>query len=76
MKIDHLSQFSEVLAVGTAAGLVPVSSIHHKSTNQTFDFLTEGPSYQRLSDTLKKLQSGHIEDTFGWCEKLRYDEFQ
>jgi len=75
VNLDELSKFTEVLAVGTAAGLVSVSVIRHNSTDRTFEFHSDGPCYQRLRNTLKGMQSGEIEDAFGWCEPLRYDEF-
>ncbi|KAI8628157.1 putative branched-chain amino acid aminotransferase [Xylariaceae sp. FL1651] len=75
VKLDELSSFTEVLAVGTAAGLVPVTVIRHNSRDATLKFLADGPCYQKLRDTLKGIQCGSIEDTFGWCESLRYDEF-
>lgn len=75
MRLDELSEFSEVLAVGTAAGLVPIKCIHQKSTNSAIDFVVDGPSYRKLSDELRSVQIGQSEDTFGWCEGLRYGEF-
>jgi len=75
VKLGGLSGFTGVLAVGAAAGLVSVSVVRHSSAGRTFGFRSDGPCYQRLRATLKAMQSGEIEDTFGWCEPLRYDEF-
>lgn len=75
VKLDELPTFTEVLATGTAAGLVPISAIRHNLADRTLEFLSDGPFYQKLRDTLKGIQSGKIQDTFGWCEFLRYDEF-
>nr|Q9Y885.1 RecName: Full=Aminotransferase TOXF; AltName: Full=TOX2 HC-toxin biosynthesis cluster protein TOXF [Bipolaris zeicola]AAD45321.1 putative branched-chain amino acid aminotransferase [Bipolaris zeicola] len=73
--IDELASLSEVMAVGTAAGLVPVSCIRHNSTNRTFEFPSAGPMYRQLKETLDNIQRGRSSDSFGWCEKLRYAEF-
>ncbi|POR32441.1 HC-toxin branched-chain amino acid aminotransferase, partial [Tolypocladium paradoxum] len=70
VKIDDLSTFTEVLAAGTAAGLVPVCCIRHESADWTFEFLPGGSGYQKLWDTLKGIQRGEVEDSFGWCERL------
>ncbi|KID92409.1 branched-chain-amino-acid aminotransferase, partial [Metarhizium majus ARSEF 297] len=75
IKLDELPTFSEVLAVGTAAGLVSVSSIHHRSHSKTYEFTAGGPCHQQLSALLKAIQRGEIKDTFGWCDSLRYGDF-
>lgn len=75
VRLSELSTFSEVLAAGTAAGLVPCSVVYHKSTDTKLEFLVGGPRHRKLMDTLKGVQRGEIGDTFGWCETLRYDEF-
>nr|AGQ43605.1 HC-toxin branched-chain amino acid aminotransferase [Alternaria jesenskae] len=73
--IDELAFLSEVIAVGTAAGLVPVSCVHHNSTKRTFEFPSAGPMYKQLKEMLDDIQRGRSSDLFGWCEKLRYTEF-
>ncbi|KAL0935887.1 branched-chain-amino-acid aminotransferase [Colletotrichum truncatum] len=70
VRFDELPTFTEVFAAGTAAGLVSVSQIHRKSTNQTFDFQPEGPSFIRLWTDLQGTQNGSAPDSFGWCQKL------
>ncbi|KAI2484790.1 branched-chain-amino-acid aminotransferase TOXF [Pyrenophora tritici-repentis] len=75
VRLDELASFSEVLAVGTAAGLVSVSAIRHQSTDRDFSFVENGPCYQKLSSTLKDIQHGRVADTFGWCAPLRFEEF-
>ncbi|GJC89904.1 putative branched-chain-amino-acid aminotransferase TOXF [Colletotrichum liriopes] len=70
VRFNELATFSEVLAAGTAAGLVPVSYIRRESTNQTFDFLPDGPHYQKLWTKLQGIQNGTLEDEFKWCTKL------
>ncbi|CAI6312094.1 unnamed protein product [Periconia digitata] len=75
VSLDELTNFSEVLAVGTAAGLVSVSLIRHESTDRDFKFVENGPGYQKLSKMLKDIKHGRVLDTFGWCAPLRYEEF-
>ncbi|WYZ36340.1 hypothetical protein EsH8_XII_000090 [Colletotrichum jinshuiense] len=70
VRFNELATFSEVLAAGTAAGLVPVSCIRRESTNQTYDFLPDGPHYQKLWTKLQGIQNGTLEDEFKWCTKL------
>ncbi|KAK2006394.1 putative branched-chain amino acid aminotransferase [Colletotrichum eremochloae] len=70
VRLAELPTFTEVLAAGTASGLAPVSSIHRKSTKETFEFLPGGPSYQTLWGKLKSIQNGTAVDDFSWCHKL------
>ncbi len=74
IKYEELPGFNEVLAAGTAAALVPIKSITRKSTNDLFSFNNgpdePGPCCTKLLTTLKGIQQGKIEDSFGWCEKV------
>jgi branched-chain amino acid aminotransferase len=70
VKVAELETFGEVIAAGTAAGLVPVRCIYVKSTGQKFEFDANGPRYQELWDALRGIQKGTVEDKFGWCCKL------
>lgn len=72
-RIDYteLSEFSEVMAAGTAASLVPIKSITLKSKNEKFEYpvnenLDPGPVCAQLLSTLKGMQQGKVEDKFGW----------
>ncbi|KAF2015722.1 branched-chain amino acid aminotransferase II [Aaosphaeria arxii CBS 175.79] len=66
----ELSSFSEVLAAGTAAALVPIRSITYTSKNEKFAYKEAaeepGPACVKLLSTLKGLQQGKIQDSFGW----------
>ncbi|KAH7173138.1 aminotransferase [Fusarium flagelliforme] len=73
VKLDELSTFCEVFAVGTAATIRPCSLIYHKSTNRKFTFVANGSYYTRLWNALNKIQTGESEDTFQWCQELRYE---
>jgi branched-chain amino acid aminotransferase len=63
------------MAAGTAAALVPIKSITRKSDNKTTSYIAEdseepGPVVVKLLATLKGIQAGKIEDTFGWNSKV------
>lgn len=67
----ELKDFSEVMAAGTAASLVPVKSITMQSRGDRFDYpvnaaLDPGPVCTKLLTTLKGIQAGKVEDRFGW----------
>ncbi|KAF8846549.1 branched-chain-amino-acid aminotransferase [Acephala macrosclerotiorum] len=75
IKYEELPTFSEVLAAGTAAALVPIKSITRRSRNETFSYIAEndeepGPICMKLLTTLKGIQMGKIKDTFGWNLKV------
>ena len=69
---SELSTFTEVLAAGTAAALVPIKSITMKSRGDKFIYQGEGdepgPACVKLLSTLKGIQQGKLEDSFGWLE--------
>jgi branched-chain amino acid aminotransferase len=70
---DELSSFTEVFAAGTAAALVPIKSITMKSRNETFTYLHSdepGPMCLELLNNLKGIQTGRLEDKFGWNVKV------
>ncbi|MCJ1431660.1 hypothetical protein MMC27_001015 [Xylographa pallens] len=72
---ESLPLFSEVLAAGTAAALVPIRSITCRSHNQTFTYpatgTTGGACFQQLYDRLKGVQAGRLPDTYGWCDTVQ-----
>ncbi|EKD17293.1 uncharacterized protein L3040_008936 [Drepanopeziza brunnea f. sp. 'multigermtubi'] len=75
IKYEELPEFSEVLAAGTAAALVPIKSITRNSRNETFSYIAAdsqepGPICIKLLTTLKGIQTGKIKDTFGWNSKV------
>lgn len=71
---DELAQFDEVIAAGTAAGLVPVRSISIQSRGDKFEYRCGNASQGgevcvKLLQTLRGIQFGTIEDAYGWnCE--------
>jgi len=75
IKYEELPSFSEVMAAGTAAALVPIRSITRNSRSETSSYIAEdseepGPVYEKLLKTLKGIQAGTIKDTFGWNVKV------
>ena len=75
IKYEELPSFSEVMAAGTAAALVPIKSITRKSDNKTTQYIEAdseepGPLCIKLLTTLKGIQQGKIKDTFGWNSKV------
>lgn len=76
IKYEEIQSFSEVLAAGTAAALVPIRSITRTSLSQTSTFIPEdseepGPVCLKLLSTLQGIQRGKLEDTFGWTLKVK-----
>jgi branched-chain amino acid aminotransferase len=64
-----------VFAAGTAAALVPIKSITRTSRDITTQYIKEdseepGPVCVKILSTLKGIQQGKIEDTFGWNTKV------
>lgn len=72
---DELPSFSEIVAAGTAAGLLPIKSIMTKSRDDKFLYREgsdeAGPAAVKLLTTLKGIQQGKIKDTFGWLEYVK-----
>lgn len=68
---EELGSFSEVMAAGTAASLVPIKSITMKSKDQKIGYGDgsdePGDVCLKLLTTLKDIQMGKIKDQFGWC---------
>jgi branched-chain amino acid aminotransferase len=69
---SEIREFSEVMAAGTAAALVPIKSITMRSKSDKFEFDSGGADESggevctKLLQTLKGIQSGKVEDRFGW----------
>ncbi|KAI4137999.1 MAG: hypothetical protein LQ341_004864, partial [Variospora aurantia] len=72
IEYEELASFTEVMAAGTAAALVPIKSITMRSRDDKILYQDggeePGPACVRLLTTLKGIQQGKIEDTFGWLE--------
>ncbi|TVY59493.1 Aminotransferase apf4 [Lachnellula suecica] len=75
IKYEELPSFTEVLAAGTAAALVPIKSITRSSRSETTSYINAdsdepGPICVELLRVLKGIQQGKVEDTFGWNSKV------
>ncbi|KAK5108258.1 hypothetical protein LTR62_008642 [Meristemomyces frigidus] len=71
----EIGTFTEVIAAGTAAALVPIKSITMRSKDEVFKYNgggdEPGPVVVKLLAQLKGIQSGKVKDEFGWCDKVR-----
>ena len=72
---EELPTFSEIMAAGTAAALVPIKTITMKSKDDKFTYQggsdEPGPACVKLLTTLKGIQQGKITDSFGWLEQVQ-----
>jgi len=83
IQYQELSKFTEVIAAGTAAALVPIKSITMLSKNDEFKYQNggdqPGPVIVKLLKELQGIQRGLIQDPFGWNETVRQysdDEYE
>lgn len=68
---EELGKFDEVIAAGTAVGLASVASITMQSRGDKFEYRCGaqkegGEVFAKLLQTLRGIQFGTSEDTFGW----------
>ncbi|KAL8928183.1 MAG: hypothetical protein Q9208_001893 [Pyrenodesmia sp. 3 TL-2023] len=72
IEYEELSSFTEVMAAGTAAALVPIKSITMRSRNDKFSYQDggdePGPACVKLLTKLKGIQQGKIKESFGWLD--------
>lgn len=71
----ELPELKEVFAAGTAAALLPIRSITRKSTGDKFEYDTGangegGEIISQLLTVFKGMQSGSVEDKYGWSTKI------
>lgn len=75
IKYEELPSFTEIMAAGTAAALVPIKSITMRSRNDKFLYQggsdEPGPACVKLLTTLKGIQQGKIKDQFGWLDYVK-----
>lgn len=72
----ELKDFTEVMAAGTAASLVPVKSITMRSRGDRFEYCGKdddepGPICLKLLKTLREFQQGKIKDQFHWNMEVK-----
>ncbi|WEW56703.1 branched-chain amino acid aminotransferase [Emydomyces testavorans] len=65
---SELQYFTEILAAGTAAMVVPIHSITRESTGDRFEISTDGPGEccKKLSQALMAAQKGITRDDLQW----------
>jgi len=61
----------EVFGTGTAAVISPVAMMQHNGEDLVIGNGGVGPVAQRLYDTLTGIQTGRLEDKFGWTVKIQ-----
>lgn len=74
VSISEIGNFREVLAVGTAVGIISVSSITRRSTDECVTYDEAGKAgdlcLQLLRD-FQRIQQGVKQDDFGWLERVQ-----
>ena len=72
IRYEELPEFSEIMAAGTAAALVPIKSLTMRSKGDKFLYQggsdEPGPACVKLLTVLKGIQQAKIKDTFGWLD--------
>jgi len=69
VEFDELGSFEEVGACGTAAVITPINKIMDGESGKTYYYGEEvGPASQKLYDKLLGIQTGDLEDRYGWTE--------
>jgi branched-chain amino acid aminotransferase len=69
----EISEFHEVLAVGTAASVVPIKSILRESTGESFSYTNDtqpGPVAQKLTQYLNDVMRHNVPDNFDWLHEV------
>ena len=60
----------EVFGTGTAAVISPVGKLRYKDDVMDINGGDIGPLSQKLYDTITGIQTGKLEDIFGWRHKV------
>ena len=61
---------NEIFGMGTAAVIAPIGSIHYQDKEYIINDFKVGPLSQQLFDEITGIQSGLIEDHFGWTDRV------
>ena len=70
VRFDEIDQFVECGMCGTAAVIYPVGQIDNGDKSVVYGMEHVGPVMKKLRETLTGIQSGAIEDQFGWVHKI------
>ena len=74
IQYSDLASFTEVMAAGTAAALVPLKSLTMKSKGDKFTYDAPGPAHTQILETFKAIQQGKVKDSFGWLDYVEDPE--
>ena len=70
VRFDEIDQFVECGMCGTAAVISPVGEVDSDDKKIVYGMEHVGPVMKKLRETLTGIQSGEIEDKFGWVHKI------
>ena len=70
VRFDEIDQFVECGMCGTAAVISPVGEVDSDDKQVVYGMGHVGPVMKKLRETLTGIQSGEIEDKFGWVHKI------
>lgn len=70
VRFDEIDQFVECGMCGTAAVISPVGQIDNGDQSVVYGMEHVGPVMKKLRETLTGIQSGALEDQFGWVHKI------
>lgn len=71
MEAGKNGTLQEVFGTGTAAVISPVKEIHHREQSVSVHETGRGPLGQKLYDTITGIQSGRLDDPFGWVYPVK-----
>lgn len=76
VRFDEIDQFVECGMCGTAAVISPVGEVDNGDQKIVFGAGLDhvGPVMKKLRDTLTGIQSGELNDDFGWVHTISIDE--
>lgn len=64
--VEEISEFSEIMSVGTAAVISPIKSVTYKGEKLVQLSEESGPGSLKVLKALRAIQTGDAEDKFGW----------
>lgn len=70
VRFDEIDQFVECGMCGTAAVISPVGEVDSDDKKVVYGMEHVGPVMKKLRETLTGIQSGEVEDKFGWVHKI------
>ena len=73
VRFDEIGNFVECGMCGTAAVISPVGEVDNGDEKVVYGMDHVGPVMKKLRETLTGIQSGEIEDKFGWVHEIKVD---